>query len=73
MSRLVFADWRHSEYCHCVETPVMSAVACLNCTSLHLQAAAEKKTSCEAFVEINNMITCELDAMTAFIKVAAGQ
>ncbi|KAK2167514.1 hypothetical protein NP493_1257g00005 [Ridgeia piscesae] len=41
--------------------------------AMYAQAAAEKKTSCEAFVEVNNMITCELDATTAFIKVAAGQ
>ena len=51
----------------------MSAVACLSTVPLGPQAAAEKKTSCEAFVEVNNMVTCELDATTAFIKVAAGQ
>ena len=52
---------------------------CQNCKrftsliSFSLQAAAEKKTSCEAFVEVNNMVTCDMDAMAAYIKVAAGQ
>ncbi|KAI0213511.1 UDP-glucose:glycoprotein glucosyltransferase 2 [Lamellibrachia satsuma] len=41
--------------------------------AMYAQAAAEKKTSCEAFVEVNNMVTCDMDAMAAYIKVAAGQ
>ena len=29
--------------------------------------------NCEAFVDINNMVTCEVPAMKAFIKVATQQ
>ena len=45
-------------------------VSCLFC---YLQAAAEKRTTCDTFVEVNDLITCDMDAMKAYFKMAAGQ